>query len=148
MNQMMLFHLRFMKMEESLGVKLFKRSKHRVILTDEGRLLHRRAQEIVALADKAEKELLQGEDMISGEISIGCGETKNMAYLSQMIVSFCEQYPDVTFEIYTAISFRPPSKVHSVSCSVLQSHHLQLSVPSQMKLTTLSHRFCFCCHLF
>ena len=52
-----------MQMEETLGVKLFKRSKHRIILTDEGQL-----QEIIALADKAEKELAQGENTISGEI--------------------------------------------------------------------------------
>ena len=44
---------------------------------------------------------MQSENTISGEIAIGCGETKNMAYLSQMIVSFREQYPEVTFEIYT-----------------------------------------------
>lgn len=93
-----------MQLEESLGVKLFKRSKHRIVLTDEGRLLRRRAQEIVALADKAEKELSQGEEAVSGEITIGCGETKNMAYLSQMMVSFRERYPEVTFEIYTAIA--------------------------------------------
>lgn len=93
-----------MQMEEELGVKLFRRSKHSVILTDEGRLLRRRAQEIVALADKAEKELAQGEETISGEIAIGCGETKNMAYLSQIMISFREQYPDVTFEVYTAVA--------------------------------------------
>ena len=93
-----------MQMEETLGVKLFKRSKHRVILTDEGRLLRRRAQEIVALVDKAEKELTQNENTVSGEIAIGCGETKNMAFLSNMIVSFREKYPEVTFEIYTAIA--------------------------------------------
>lgn len=93
-----------MQMEETLGVKLFKRSRHRVILADEGRLLRRRAQEIVDLADKAEKELAQGEDGICGEISIGCGETKNMAYLSQMMVSFRQKYPEVAFEIYTAVA--------------------------------------------
>lgn len=93
-----------MQMEETLGVKLFKRSRQRVILTDEGRLLRRRAQEIVALADKAERELAQGEDGVCGEISIGCGETKNMAYLSQMMVSFRQKYPEVAFEIYTAVA--------------------------------------------
>lgn len=93
-----------MQMEETLGVKLFKRSRHRVILTDEGRLLRRRAQEIIALADKAEKELAQGEGGVCGEISIGCGETKNMAYLSQMMVSFRQKYPEVAFEIYTAVA--------------------------------------------
>lgn len=35
------------QMEEELGVKLFKRSKYRIILTDDGRLLHRRAQELL-----------------------------------------------------------------------------------------------------
>ncbi len=93
-----------MQMEETLGVKLFQRSKHRIILTDEGQLLRRRAQEIVALAEKAEKELKQSEDTVSGEIAIGCGETKNMACLSQLMVSFRERYPEVTFEIFTAIA--------------------------------------------
>lgn len=93
-----------MQMEEELGVKLFKRSKHSIVLTEEGHLLRRRAQEIVTLADKAEKELAQREEIVSGEITIGCGETKNMAYLSQMMVSFQKKYPDVTFDIYTAIA--------------------------------------------
>ena len=34
-----------MQLEEELGVKLFRRSQHRVILTDEGMLLRRRAQQ-------------------------------------------------------------------------------------------------------
>ena len=33
-----------MQLEEELGVKLFHRSKYRIILTDDGILLHRRAQ--------------------------------------------------------------------------------------------------------
>lgn len=33
---------------------------------------------MVELADKAERELSQNEEVISGEISIGCGETQNM----------------------------------------------------------------------
>ena len=35
-----------MQLEEELGVKLFRRSQYRVILTDEGMLLRRRAQAI------------------------------------------------------------------------------------------------------
>ena len=46
-----------MQLEEELGVKLFRRSQYRVVLTDDGMLLRRRAQEIVELADKAEREL-------------------------------------------------------------------------------------------
>lgn len=93
-----------MQMEEELGVKLFRRGKHNILLTEEGMLLRRRAQEIVDLAEKTAKELKHGEEMVSGEISIGCGETQNMKPLSEMIASFRQKYPDVSFHIYTAIA--------------------------------------------
>lgn len=93
-----------MHLEEELGVKLFHRSKHCIILTEQGKLLKRRAQEITALADKAEKELSQEEKVISGEISIGCGETQNMETLARLMAAFQVEYPDVTFHIYTAVA--------------------------------------------
>ena len=55
-----------MQMEEELGIKLFRRSKHSIVLTEEGMLLRRRAQEIVDLAEKTEKELLYQEENIVG----------------------------------------------------------------------------------
>ena len=93
-----------MQMEEELGVKLFRRGKHNILLTEEGMLLRRRAQEIVDLAEKAAKELKHEEEAVSGEISIGCGETRNMKPLSEMMASFQQKYPDVSFNIYTAIA--------------------------------------------
>lgn len=93
-----------MQMEEELGVKLFRRGKHKILLTEDGMLLRRRAQEIVDLAEKTARELKHEEEAVSGEISIGCGETKNMKPLSEMIASFQQKYPDVSFSIYTAIA--------------------------------------------
>ena len=93
-----------MQMEEELGVKLFRRGKHNILLTEEGMLLRRRAQEIVDLAEKTAKELKHEEEAVSGEISIGCGETRNMKPLSEMMASFQQKYPDVSFNIYTAIA--------------------------------------------
>ncbi len=93
-----------MQLEEELGVKLFRRGKHNILLTEEGMMLRRRAQEIVDLAEKTAKELKHGEEKVSGEISIGCGETRNMRPLSEMLASFRQEYPDVSFHIYTAIA--------------------------------------------
>ena len=93
-----------MQMEKELGVKLFRRGKHNILLTEDGMLLRRRAQEIVDLAEKTEKELTHGEEIVSGEISIGCGETQNMKPLCEMIASFRQKYPDMSFNIYTAIA--------------------------------------------
>lgn len=44
-------------LEEELGTKLFVRSNHRIVLTQEGMLLRRRAQEIVDLADRTQRTL-------------------------------------------------------------------------------------------
>lgn len=93
-----------MQMEEELGVKLFRRGKHRIYLTEEGMLLCRRAQEMIDLAEKTEKELNPRRKAVSGEISIGCGETQNMKPLCRMIASFQKQYPDVSFNMDTAIA--------------------------------------------
>ncbi len=93
-----------MQMEKELGVQLFHRGRHNILLTEEGLLLRRRAQEIVDLAMKTEKELKHGGEVISGEIAIGYGETRNMKPLSEMMASFRKKYPDVSFYIYTAIA--------------------------------------------
>lgn len=91
-----------MQLEEELGVKLFQRSNHSIILTEEGMLLKRRAQELVLLSEKTVQELSHKDDVVSGEIAIGCGETKSMSSLSEQIVSFQTKYPLVQFHIYSA----------------------------------------------
>lgn len=91
------------QLEEELGVKLFRRSNHSIILTDEGLLLKRRAQELISLAEKTKREFSQ-EDKISGEIAIGSGEYKCTKLLSEMIFQFRKKYPLVQFEIYSGNS--------------------------------------------
>ena len=90
------------QLEEELGVKLFQRSNHSIRLTEDGMLLKRRAQEIVALTDKTEKEFQHKEDSVSGEISIGSGETKSVHELAELISLFREEYPAVSYDFYTA----------------------------------------------
>lgn len=60
-------------LEAELGVKLFERSNHRIILTQDGLLLRRRAQEIVELADRTRQDLARGETELCGEVAIGSG---------------------------------------------------------------------------
>ena len=72
-----------MQLEEELGVQLFHRSRYHIVLTDEGMLLRRRAQELVDLADKTAREFAARETELMGEIAIGAGETRSMTFLSQ-----------------------------------------------------------------
>ncbi|MDO5398170.1 MAG: LysR family transcriptional regulator [bacterium] len=89
------------KMEEDLGVQLFLRGKKGITLTEEGLLLRRRAEEIVELADKAERELTAHEELIDGEVSIGSGELASVQLLPELFSTFKERYPRVQFDLYT-----------------------------------------------
>lgn len=90
------------QMEKDLGVKLFDRGTRKIKLTNEGILLRRRAEEILQLVDKTEKELVEQEEQVEGKISMGCGEIAAVQLLSQIIKSFRQIYPLVTFDIFTA----------------------------------------------
>ncbi|MBD5144749.1 MAG: LysR family transcriptional regulator [Ruminococcus sp.] len=90
------------QMEEEVGVKLFNRGSRRITLTNEGILLRRRAEEILQLVDKTEKELIEQEEQVEGKISIGSGEIAAVQVLPNLIKTFREKYPQVTFDIFTA----------------------------------------------
>ncbi|WP_195269544.1 LysR family transcriptional regulator [Eubacterium sp. 1001713B170207_170306_E7] len=90
-----------MQLEDELGVKLFRRSNHNIVLTDDGMLLKRRAQEIVSLSEKTKREFLHKEEHLTGEIAIGSGELHSTQFLAELITAFHEQYPMVQFQIYS-----------------------------------------------
>lgn len=90
-----------MQLEEELGVKLFRRSNHNIILTEDGMILKRRAQEILSLADKTKRDFLYKDDALTGEIAIGSGEFQTTRFLSEMIASFRAKHPLVRYEIYS-----------------------------------------------
>lgn len=87
-----------MQLEDELGVKLFERSNHSIVLTSDGLLLKRRAQEIVSLAEKTKRELTT-EKELSGEIEIGSGEFKSFSLLADVIAAFSEKHPSVRFHL-------------------------------------------------
>ena len=93
-----------MQLEEELGVQLFRRSKHRIILTEEGMLLRRRAEEIVALADKTKDDLQRREQQLSGAVAVGSGELQSSRFLAQLLTAFQEKNPLVSFAIYSGNS--------------------------------------------
>ena len=91
-----------MQLEEELGAKLFIRGKRSLMLTEEGRFLRGRAQEIVALTEKTERDFRDGIVSYNGIISIGMGETAASRWLGGLAVEFAKSYPDVKFDFYSA----------------------------------------------
>lgn len=90
------------QLEEEVGVKLFHRGARRITLTNEGILLRRRAEEILDLVDRTERELVEQEELVEGRIVIGCGELAAVQILPEAIEVFHKKYPLVSYDIFTA----------------------------------------------
>lgn len=92
-----------MDLEEELGKQLLIRGKRnrKIMLTEDGMRLRKRAEEIVALADKTEAEFLAGDDAVSGDVYIGCGESDAMRIIAKTAVKLRQDYPDIHFHLYS-----------------------------------------------
>lgn len=88
------------QLEEELGVQLFDRSRKRLKLTEEGELLKRRGEEIVALMDRAKEEVGDLKNGISGTLYIGTVEGRGPQLLAQWISAFNREYPHVHYELW------------------------------------------------
>ncbi len=54
------------QLEEELGGKLFQRSSHNILLTEDGMMLKRRVQEILTLADRTKQDFLRKKANLEG----------------------------------------------------------------------------------
>lgn len=90
-----------MQLEEELGVPLLDR-KENLALTEQGRLMKQRAQEILALVDKTKKEFTTVLERLTGTIRIGCGEFASSAHLADILAAFQRQHTDVYIDLHMA----------------------------------------------
>ena len=90
------------QLEEEMGVRLFERGTRGISLTAEGALLRRRAEEILELVDKAEREVAQRDGDVEGVVSVGCGDLGAVRVLPELFRAFHARYPGVRFDLYTA----------------------------------------------
>ncbi len=90
-----------MELEQQLGHRLFVRGKRTITLTEEGRFLRNRAQEILDLMDSTESAFRAEGTMLSGDISIACGETAGMEVVAEVFRRFHTLHPDVRLRLYS-----------------------------------------------
>lgn len=82
-----------MELERELGAVLMVRGKKGVTLTDDGVFFRQRAEEIVELADRAEKAFAERDNAVSGIITIGATEAVGSRLLAKIMKRFSEKYP-------------------------------------------------------
>lgn len=88
-----------MDLEDKLGKKLFIRGNRKITLTQEGLLLQKRAEEIIALVNKTENEISTDSEEISGDIFIGAGETDGFRWLLKIANKLKAEHPQIHYHI-------------------------------------------------
>ena len=89
-------------MEAELGKQLLIRGtkgSRKVVLTEEGMILRRRAEEILSLVQKAEEEVTRSGETIAGDVAIGAGETDSVRLLAQAAKELQPHHPDIHYHI-------------------------------------------------
>ena len=89
-------------MEDELGKQLLIRGvkgSRKVILTEEGLILRKRAEEILSLVKRTENEITQSDEAIAGNVFIGTGETEIVRLFAMVAKKLQKKYPDIRYHI-------------------------------------------------
>lgn len=89
-------------METELGKQLLIRGvkgSRKVLLTEEGMILRKRAEEILSLVRRTEEEITGPGETIAGNVYIGTGETEVMRLLAHAATNVQRQHPDIRYNI-------------------------------------------------
>lgn len=91
-------------LEKEIGRQLFVRGSRKITLTEAGRLLYKRAEEIIELYNKTENELNEPIADVGGDIYIGGGESYVVGIIAKAAYAVRREYPSVKFHIFSGDS--------------------------------------------
>lgn len=87
-------------LEAELGVKLFRRSSRRVLLTDAGEQFATSARRIVAEMDDAKEALAEGQADPRGLLTVTAPTAFGQRYVTPAATRFLRQYPEIELELH------------------------------------------------
>jgi DNA-binding transcriptional LysR family regulator len=87
-------------LEEELGIKLMERGSRNITLTEGGKLLYKRAKNIIELTETTKRELEDFENGEQGTFSLGTASSSGAILLSRRVIKFHKEYPKISFHIH------------------------------------------------
>lgn len=93
-------------LEEELGIQLFTRQPRHMDLTDAGRLLYHRAQQILNLTDSTRRELSDIQRGLRGTLSLGMVSSSGSILCRPSLKTFHADHPGVSYEIYDGNTYK------------------------------------------
>lgn len=111
------------KLEDTLGVKIFDRSKQPVIPTEIGAQIIQQARTVLAESAKLNEIIADYKNELAGELKIGVIPTIAPYLLPKIIVRFTEKYPKIQMMIweYTTDQIVTNLKQGLLDCGILST---------------------------
>jgi len=94
--------LSIQKLEEDLGVKLLERTTRRVLPTEEGRIFHEYARDILERVREARSVLLERQEKMLGTLSLATVHSVGLHELPVYLKEYIRRYPEVNIHIGVA----------------------------------------------
>ena len=88
-------------LEKEIGRPLFIRGSRTITLTETGRLLKKRAEEMLELYEKTEAEIAAPPDEARGEVRVGGGESYALQSVAQAAHAVQNDYPAIRFNFFS-----------------------------------------------
>ena len=111
------------KLEETLGVKLFDRSKQPVVPTEIGIEIIAQARVLLAESEKIKEIVSDRERKLSGELRVGIIPTVAPYVLPKILRGFIERYPQVKLIVWeqTTEQIIQQLKMGMIDCGILST---------------------------
>ena len=108
------------QLETSLGTRLFNRTPRGVTLTREGQLIYEHARSALHILNLGEQKLQDLQGVLSGELSIGVGDTTTKAFLLPFLDQFHKEYSNIKLNIVNGTTFE--------LCDLLKAGNVDLAI--------------------
>jgi len=111
------------KLEDTLGVKIFDRSKQPVIPTEIGVEIIEQARVLLAESEKIREIISDRQKELSGELKVGIIPTVSPYILPKIISGFIEKYPQVKLIVWehTTEDIIQELKLGTLDCGILST---------------------------
>lgn len=115
--------MQIQKLEDTLGVKLFDRSKQPVIPTEIGQQIIDQARVVLAESSRLQEMISLHKKELAGELKVGVIPTVAPYLLPKIILKFTDKYPKVQIQIweYTTDQIIQKLKIGLLDCGILST---------------------------
>jgi len=121
-------------LEDSFGVQLFIRHHAQgMSLTPVGVRFHQKAEALLRMVREFEQNALSDDDMVSGQIDIGCFETVAPLYLPRLIAAFQQRWPAIKVHLHDGDQQELIQGLTAGQCdlAILYAHDLDATIETE-----------------